>query len=55
MAKEGLAERVEEREGVRVKVSGVEEASDEQRNGGRELEEKEKREKGVGLEEMRVG
>ena len=55
MAKEGLAGRLEERKGIGVKVSGVGEASDEERNGGRELEEKEKREKGVGLEETRIG
>ena len=38
MAKEGLAKRVQEREGVGVKVSRVEETSEEERNGGRELE-----------------
>ena len=36
-------------------MSGVEETGEEERSGGRELEEKEKREKGVGLEETRIG
>ena len=46
---------MEEEEGVGVKMSRVEEVSDEERSADGNLEEKENREKRVGLEGTRVG
>ena len=55
MGEEHRTKRMEEEEGVGVKMSGVEEVSDEERSADGNLEEKENREKGVGLEGTRVG
>ena len=55
MGEENGAKRMEEEEGVGVKMSRVEEVSDEERSADGNLEEKENREKGVGLEGSRFG